>query len=554
MFGRAFAASAYGLAKILYAAEYAGLPPEPYLAELVKVTAALVDRGQAPNTRERRFAGVAAALLAGNPKEGGFGCLHFVEHVRARHAMWAVRLMLGSTTVPWVFVARHIMSGELHPAVATQQHCAIAMSADLHKFNGVALPPTLARLAAGINALPGWIDCRLKPLGAWCNEAPLWGNPFLVARAQGAALPRHGLEQAGFTFMQGGRLFTLGDLLQLRDRVTPEMPHQQFMDQVYPLWLYPRVDLQDQATAQHVVAGLVNAVDPAWVTAAEQASAWELLAAPSTAEITSQLQQRLSWFTPQGKVVKLETASVRLLTQLQLRPMLAQRAAKHAAFLHMVNTGLPPQLTPAADAVELAKLQAKLWKLPWDNAKKELLWRLSVDGKATLARMHVVGGSCTCGAVAPSILHHFWQCPVAEGVVALLKAQLPELTRPLHTVHVWMARPPIGGVHKGVWLVVCQAALLAMDQGRALLCKWQKQLDNPGEGPLPQHLHSAQQRMQAAGRAAQAAFWDRLHDFVGLGSCPVVWLDHIRPNHPFLTTVGAGDDKALRVNRVVPPA
>jgi hypothetical protein len=66
--------------------------------------------------------------------------------------------------------------------------------------------------------------------------------------------------------------------------------------------------------------------------------------------------------------------------------------------------------------------------------------------------IHIVGGSCTCGAVAPDILHLFWQCPVAEGVVALLQAQMPELTRPLHTVHVWMARPPIGwgGTQRGV--------------------------------------------------------------------------------------------------------
>jgi hypothetical protein len=103
--------------------------------------------------------------------------------------------------------------------------------------------------------------------------------------------------------------------------------------------------------------------------------------------------------------------------------------------LQMVDTGLPQQLQPAADAAELAKLLAKLWKLPWDICKKELLWRLSVDGKATPARMHAVGGSCRCGAVAPNILHHFWQCPVAEGVVALLKAHMLELTRPLHTVH-----------------------------------------------------------------------------------------------------------------------
>jgi hypothetical protein len=59
--------------------------------------------------------------------------------------------------------------------------------------------------------------------------------------------------------MQGGCLFTLGDLLQLRDGVTPYMPHQQFVDQVYPLWLYPRVDSQDQATAQKLVAELVSA-------------------------------------------------------------------------------------------------------------------------------------------------------------------------------------------------------------------------------------------------------------------------------------------------------
>jgi hypothetical protein len=39
----------------------------------------------------------------------------------------------------------------------------------------------------------------------------------------------------------------------------------------------------------------------------------------------------------------------------------------------------------------------------------------------------------------------FRQCHVAEGVVALLKAQIPELTGPQHTVHVWMVRPPIGG-------------------------------------------------------------------------------------------------------------
>jgi hypothetical protein len=332
------------------------------------------------------------------------------------------------------------------------------------------------------------------------------------------------------------------------------MSHDAFMRDVYPLWLYPRVDLQDQDTAQQVVADLVNAVNPAWLAAAEQASPVELLHAPTTAHVTSQLQQRCAWLTPQGKLVTLDTASVRLLTQLQLFPMLEQRTDKHEAFLQAVNTDLPQHLQPAADAAQLAKLMGKLWKLPWDNQRKELFWRLTVDGKATLARMHAVGGSCSCGVVAPGILHHYWQCPVARSVVAVLQSHIPVLTRPLHTVHVWMARPPVRSVHRGVWLVVCQAALLAMDQGRGLLYKWQKQQGTPGEPPLPPYLQTAQQRMQAACRVAEAAFWDRLHDFVGLKLCPEVWLGHISATHPFLCAVMSEGALDLRVRRTAPPA
>jgi hypothetical protein len=112
----------------------------------------------------------------------------------------------------------------------------------------------------------------------------------------------------------------------------------------------------------------------------------------------------------------------------------------------------------------------------------------------------------------------------------------------------------MGGVHKGVWLVVCQAALLGMDRGRGLLYKWQKQQSTPGEEPLPAHLHTAQQQLQAAGRVATAAFWDSLHDFVGLRLCPAGWLDHIPPNHPFLCNAWEGEERVLRVNRLAQPA
>jgi hypothetical protein len=55
-------------------------------------------------------------------------------------------------------------------------------------------------------------------------------------------------------------------------------------------------------------------VDAAWVAAAEHAGPMHLLAAPSTADIAMQLQDRHSWLTPQGKLVQLDTATVRGLT------------------------------------------------------------------------------------------------------------------------------------------------------------------------------------------------------------------------------------------------
>jgi hypothetical protein len=88
------------------------------------------------------------------------------------------------------------------------------------------------------------------------------------------------------------------------------MPLDTYMQQVYPIWLHPRVDLQDHQTAQDVVAQLISAVDPAWIAAAEHADPMQLLAAPSTADIATQLRDRYSWLTAQGKLVQLEAATV----------------------------------------------------------------------------------------------------------------------------------------------------------------------------------------------------------------------------------------------------
>jgi hypothetical protein len=73
-----------------------------------------------------------------------------------------------------------------------------------------------------------------------------------------------------------------------------------------------------------------------------------------------------------------------------------------------------------ADTSELFKLFKRLWRLPWDNQRKELFWRLSLDGLPTAARMHLLGEPCACGALAPCRRHHFWDCAVAQAVLTEL--------------------------------------------------------------------------------------------------------------------------------------
>ena len=78
------------------------------------------------------------------------------------------------------------------------------------------------------------------------------------------------------------------------------------------------------------------------------------------------------------------------------------------------------------------------------------------------------------GGQPPNRRHHFWDCPVAQAVVGALQQQLvgwvPGGVQPQHVL--CMMCPEVVGVegaravHKGVWRVVCLAALNAMDVGR----------------------------------------------------------------------------------------
>ena len=105
----------------------------------------------------------------------------------------------------------------------------------------------------------------------------------------------------------------------------------------------------------------------------------------------------------------------------------------------------PAPLLDKDQAAFLKKFLPQLWRLPWTNQHKEVYWRLTLNALPIAPRLHTAD-LCTCGAPAPDCMHHFWSCPVAGGVIALLSDHLMSrdlLPSPLLPLHVLLAQPPL---------------------------------------------------------------------------------------------------------------
>jgi hypothetical protein len=248
------------------------------------------------------------------------------------------------------------------------------------------------------------------------------------------------------------------------------------------------------------------------------------------------LWQRVGWLRPHGRPLLLPKATVKTLTSLQAGLQHTVIREKHAAFL--LDAAIGTDFDLDALHTELRSVMRHLWRLPWDNSRKEVYWRLALDGLPSAARMHLTGAVCDCGQVAPGRNHHFWDCPVAQAVVQVLQGQLPQ-PNIVRRVNLWLCRPPTPQIHTGVWMVVCLAALLSINKGRKLLYKLSQVVP-----PV-----SVQQRVVTACTVAVATLWDMLADFVGVGMSSPDWLQAIGHAHPFLHAVpNAGGELHLAVN------
>lgn len=265
------------------------------------------------------------------------------------------------------------------------------------------------------------------------------------------------------------------------------------------------------------------------------------------------LLNRLGWAHPTiaDRTTGLSSLTVKMATQLQLQPVVEARGAKHLAFLSEACQGLANNLQ--GQPKDLQRLLKGLWRIPWDNQRKEFFWRFTVDGLPTAARMHKAGEACAvCDHICPDRRHHYWECTVAQAVVQELTRVLAGFGgEPLRCDHLWLARRPSPHLHWGVWVIVCQAALLGMDKGRRLMVAatlGQEQQQQPQRGL---HLLPGPARMLVVNRVAVATFWDMLADFVGLSLAPVTWMAEVHSQHPFMGVQTAADgSRSLVLRRV----
>jgi hypothetical protein len=452
---------------------------------------------------------VSAALLAGNPRNGGFGALAWEQHVRARHAAWGVRLALAAPDRPWAAVAAAVLQ-QAHP------HATPLMLLTLPAANWEArLPPALLRMWRGVRALPPLEQiAEPPPPGPWCCTVPVWSNPLLLGQHAGHLdWEFDGLQPLGSTIPQ---LVLAHHQAQQASGTALAALWQRLLGSRAAEWWEGPEEVQQQ------LASLVQHIPTAW-----QQAAWEHLGSsqpPTAADSTALVLRCIGWQRQQAEPLALEKFKVRHGTQLQLREVQQQRLQRFAEFETLAVADSPTSSGGSQrDGTATAQLLRQLWRLPWANKHKETFWRLALNGLPLAARMPGSERPCSCGTsgALPGRRHHFWECPVAAAVVHSLADQLNG--QPLSPANIWLAQPPTG-VHAGVWQVVCLASIAAMETGRRLLTKQAAEPSAPASGALA----------AAAGRHAVARTWILLQDFCSVGTAPAAWQDAVPPTHPFI--------------------
>ena len=567
-FGRASSINGYVNSKLYYGLEFSGLPPASQLSSMRKAMAATVDRKLSPAAHaanpQARLPGVGYVVMCAPIKCGGFGLKPIEEHVRARHAMLAVRAIVAAGQLiedyapPWAPALAALLR-EIHHAA--HPLCLLTVRTPSPRIFGRPAPLTCPALGQLIGALahlpPAAVQVDLE-VGAWVCSAPTWGNLALPGSQEGRGLESDLGDLVGVEGLRsvGGVVRSWDALARAREAVGvtgvgSRIPasargactRAYISDVVVGVWgladtrRLPTV-LKTGVSAVGRLSALVGRLPESWVTVARTAMEDGSLI-PTETEALGQLARVLGWKGRNGEPVLLEKMTTRVATDLQMDRVYEAVALRHEAFAVEARGG------PVDPAVveELKATLARLLVLKWENEYKEVMWRLLLNGFPGFS-MHAVRGAqaarCPCGDTMSTgdRLHHFWECPIAQSLRTELEA---ESGLSLARRNLWLLEP-LAGMNSLVWDVVCLSAVHALEHGRRWLYRSRAELAVENNVATLNII-----RIQVI-----AKFWGGLHSFAALGVAPKGW-HRVPIDHPFLFSDLEGRVKARNARRELGP-
>lgn len=323
---------------------------------------------------------------------------------------------------------------------------------------------------------------------------------------------------------------------------------------------------------------LAAALPSAWLEAAEQAAAANIQWRDLEQDAHKVMVDALMWPDPSAHAhthsegrISAASATVKQATDLQLDDVRAARQQLHEDYV--LEAYHHADINVQTACMQLDRALRSAWSLQWENCFKETLWRMTVDGvrhpyNAVMAahtpmpltptpqdttadtapqpaqRVYM----CHCGTGMCGRAHHFHECPVAQGVYEAIQHNTPG-QQPIGRSNIWLPHSPHPHVDDRVWLVVCLAALSAMETGRKRLASLHYQhhhalppsasqtLITDFFAPLNQQtLPPRMTPVEIARRHAVMQFWANLHNFAakGVHGNSMRWVSNLNAAHPFL--------------------
>ncbi|KAG7672302.1 hypothetical protein KSW81_005182 [Nannochloris sp. 'desiccata'] len=525
-FGRAFAINSYALSKILYFAQFTGLPEGRDLHYLERLLPAAVDRdiclrlppwiSTSSGPSQRRFSGISRALMPAHPRFGGLGLLPLPEHVNSRIAWWALRLITGSATTPWIRVARSVLSHLLSTVKSDPGQYGVAVpfpcpqlvlltrpATSLAAHLGVAeVPVVLERLCSALRALPRPSIVAPVPAGPWCAALPLWSNPLLLDN--GAVALEHSQRCPNLGTIACPAIITFGGLLRLRLDLETWAPGQyeqrrQFLK--FPGWL---------EAAQGTPLQPITTVTPPVVL--YDGSTVEMAGASTTAAAIAEASSTSA------------AAAEMLISCMGWR--IGRRTINLASFQVKVGTILQLASRPAPQVAPMSSFSSR-----------------------------------QCGlAIGPTRIHLYHQCAIVQPTWLAVQQQLCDdfsIPTPglLQRRHIWMGIRPHPRLHQGIWDIVAIKLLAPCESGRKnwfdRVLKLQLQhvtvsaarrrgggrgraRSSRTTGSIHRPMAPGPAMIASVSQVVLAEFWSGLTEIASLGVLPPAWLQVVPLNHPFL--------------------